>query len=305
MEFRHGTYSHCEAPVNGILIAAGITTLLAIATWGTLLRQLSDPADRRVLLLLAIVAAPLSLGAFYLVRLPLDSFLEPALANWPQLYTAVRLCYAPLTEEPAKLLPLFLLLLPALRRPITRHHVVPIALALGLGFGIGEIWLVANLVRQDEKLAGLPFYMFGGFLGERLIVCITHAGFTVLAVWALCRGWLWFPLGLLGGMVSHFLANFPIYLKHRDVASLGPATWDVLILVWLAMYFVGTLVVLCVLHFGLSDLRRLVLGKARCPSCGEVYARPLLMGLNAGMKRYERCPACRKWHWIDARDNVV
>ena len=35
-----------------------------------------------------------------------------------------------------------------------------------------------------------------------------------------------------------------------------------------------------------------------CPGCGAIYRQPILLGLNFGMSRYERCGACRKWHWV-------
>ena len=34
-----------------------------------------------------------------------------------------------------------------------------------------------------------------------------------------------------------------------------------------------------------------------CPECGTEYPRPLL-ALNLGPVRYERCPACRKFHLV-------
>jgi hypothetical protein len=37
---------------------------------------------------------------------------------------------------------------------------------------------------------------------------------------------------------------------------------------------------------------------ARCPECDTVYPRPVLV-MNLPTKRYERCPNCQHWHWID------
>lgn len=291
--------------MNGIEIAALITSLVALAAWGGLLWQLTDIRDRKVVVILLLAALPLSPAAYYGVRLPLIAWLQELLGNNSAFYQALRLFYAPLIEEPAKLLPLVLLpfLQPRVIPRITKTNTAPIAMALGLGFGIGEIWLIANMIRFNPKFVELPFYQFGGFLQERLIVCLTHAGFTVLAVWGLRGGWRWFPLGLLAAMTAHFLGNFPIALKNWNVGGLGEQTWNVLIVLWLVAYLIGTLILLCALRYDWSEMRRVIFGKARCPSCDQVYARPIF-GLNAAMYRYEQCPLCRRWHWIDGRNNL-
>jgi hypothetical protein len=46
-------------------------------------------------------------------------------------------CFAPLTEEPAKL---WLLLVPAFVGRLRKENAPGVAMAIGLGFGLGEAW---------------------------------------------------------------------------------------------------------------------------------------------------------------------
>lgn len=285
----------------GIYIAAVITTLLALAAVGTLLWQMTPKADRGLMLLLLLLGLPLSISTFYGVRMPFDRWLEPRLGKESGVLTAIRLCYAPLTEEPAKLLPLVVLLLPAFRGRLRRETVVAVALALGLGFALGEIWLVARFVAADPKVNQLPFYLYGGFLGERIQTCLIHPGMIVVAVKALERGARWFPLGLLGSMTLHFLANFPIFLMKTNAGGLGAEVWTTLVSLWVVAFTIGSLLLLGLMHFGPAAVKKLLTAKVLCPDCGQLYPQPLF-GLNMGMKRYEQCPLCKKWHWIDIRD---
>lgn len=284
----------------GIYLTALLTSLLGIAALGTLIWQLAEKSDRRFLLALLIVGLPLSPLVFYAVRMPLDAWFKSTLGADSPWLVAMQLCYAPLTEEPAKLLPLVLIGLPAFRGKLTTKTVVPIALTLGLAFAVGEMWLVARFVAQRPELAGLPFYQFGGYVSERLQVCFTHAGFTALSVWGLARGPRWFALGLASGMVAHFLGNFPIYLMGIDWGGIGKPAWQILITLWVAGFTIGAVILLGVLQFGTVALKRFFRSHVRCPDCGGCYRQPIF-GMNMGFKRYERCTLCGKWHWIDVR----
>jgi hypothetical protein len=285
----------------GIYITAIITSGLALAAVGTMLWQVTQSEDRGLILLLFALTLPLSPATFYGVRKPIDRYLESQLGKESGPLTAVRLWYAPLTEEPAKLAPLLVLLLPQFRGRLTSKAVVAVAMALGLGFALGEIWLVAGFVAGDPKVGKLPFHMYGGFLGERLQTCFIHPGFTVVSVAALARGWRWFPLGLLGSMTLHFLGNFPIYLMKQNVWQLGEQAWGTIVSLWVVAFTVGSLVLLGLIYFGPAAAKKLFTARVLCPDCGERYRQPIF-GLNMGMKRYEQCPLCKKWHWIDIRD---
>ena len=113
-----------------IEIAALLTSLLAVAAFGTLVYQLCDAADRIWLICLGLFGLPLSALAFYGVRLPLDSVLTAWFGKGSTLLTVCQLWYAPLTEEPAKLLPL-LIAWPIFRRTLYKEF--------GNGFPHGPI----------------------------------------------------------------------------------------------------------------------------------------------------------------------
>ena len=286
--------------MSGIDLAALLTTLLALAAVGTIVWQVSDPADRRWLTCLCVFGLPLSPLAFYVIRLPLDRVLTNWIGKDSLLLIVCQLCYAPCTEEPAKLLPL-LFVWPFFKQRLQPRNLVPAALALGLGFAIGEMWLVAHFVRSKPELATLPFYQFGGFLNERLMTCVTHAGFTVLALWGLQRGGLRIILGMLAAMLAHFLGNFPIFLMSIDCGGWGSDVWGAIVFAWVLGFVVASFVLLTVMHGGVKLLRRVLKAKMKCPECGATYSQPWLGG-NFGMWRYEPCGACHKWHWISLRD---
>ena len=276
--------------MKGIYVAALITTAIALALYGALLKRLSNPSDRRLLMLAFGLALPLQPLAFYLVRLPLDAWLVGWLGKDSGLYLFLTTLYAPLTEEPAKLLPL---LVPLLYRNIRRENFVHFALALGVGFGIGELWFLAERVARAPEFAPLPFYMFGGFFAERLMVCLMHSAFTAVALRKLRENFVW---GVLGAVCLHYLGNFPLFLAALDFGGLGKPAWQVILMFWVQLYFLCMVALLARLTYGKFQIGRFILGETRCPECGDAYPRPLL-GLNFFNKRYERCPHCRKFHW--------
>jgi hypothetical protein len=214
----------------GLVIMAAITTAIAL---GGLLVLLTRAAEWRPLLLAFVVALPLQPLAFYVVRLPIDGMLRTnfGIAGW---VTYVALFYAPLTEEPAKWLTA---LVPAVRSAIARMP-VHVALAVGIGFGIGEIWFLAHALVTSPSLPDVPFWMFSGFLIERLEVCFLHGCFVIAPFLALAHGRS-FALGGLIGMTLHFFLNFPIYLAQIDLFGLGAATWASMLLFWIAGYVIA------------------------------------------------------------------
>ena len=287
--------------MSGLITAAVVVTFLGIAVCGTIILQVAEKKNYPLLATLFLLALPLSAGTYYIVRLPLKAAIEARLDKGSAVNTIARLCYAPLTEEPAKLLPLLVLLLPLFWGRLTRENVVAIAMALGLGFAIGEMWLIFQFIAESPDLvpggkwANVPaheFYFFGGYVSERLQTCFTHSGFVVLSVWGLRRGPGWFVLGLAGAMTLHFLGNFPIYLMNIDAFGWGKPVWQQLVGLWVALFTVFSLVLLGGMYFGPAALKKLFTAKVKCPDCGELYSQPIF-GMNAGMKRYERCPHCK------------
>jgi len=149
--------------MTGIYLAALLTTVAAAAIFGTVIHKLRLPANERMLWLAAVLALPLQPLAFYFVRAPLDHWLVTHLGSASATYRWLVTFYAPLTEEAAKLVPL---LVPAVRRDIRPENFIRYALAIGVGFAIGEMWFVAGRIAGMSEFSGLPFYQFGRYVGE-------------------------------------------------------------------------------------------------------------------------------------------
>lgn len=283
--------------MHGIYIAAILASLLAIAGFGTLIRKLNKPATGWLLFAAVLIGLPLQPLAFYLVRLPLDHWLALHLTRTSLSYQWLVTLYAPLTEETAKLL---VLLIPAIFRDIRPDNFSRYALAIGLGFALGEMWFIAERVSGQPALAKLPFYQFGGYIGERLMTCVFHSAFVAITLSRLRRLWV---LGLGGAVLAHWAANFPLTLMAWNVGGLGRTTWEVVVGLWLAALFVGALAWLAYLISGHVLPLRLMFGLRHCPECSAAY-EPSLLAINNGDKRFERCPNCRKWHWtMPAKDS--
>jgi len=78
--------------------------------------------------------------------------------GWAMVWhDVIQLSYAPLTEEPAKLLPWLLLSYFGMRLFPSRKLVVPLAMTIGLSFAIGEFWLVVIVVLSLVCLCRLHF----------------------------------------------------------------------------------------------------------------------------------------------------
>jgi PrsW family intramembrane metalloprotease len=277
--------------VHGIFVAAILTTAIAVAIFGTLIRRLKAPANGRLLLLAFLIVLPLEPAAFYFVRVPLDHWLTGWLGSKSVALQWLTTFYAPVTEELAKLVPL---LVPAIRRDIRRETFGRYAFAIGVGFAIGEMWLVAKMISGVPSVANTPFYLFGGYIGERLMVCVFHAAFTGVALLALRRNFL---LGVAGAMALHWLGNFPIFLMARNVGGMGAGFWGVTVQLWIIVYFLVALALVSFFIFGRFSPGRLFYGRRKCPECGVEYDASLFTAFNMGTRRYERCPQCRHWHF--------
>lgn len=219
--------------MKGIYIAAIITTIVSIAIWTPLIFWKVKKELFPVLLAALLLELPMCALAFYLVRMPLDGLLEGALGESSTLLGFLRSFWAPLTEEPAKLLPL---LLPWILRKVDSESYLRVGLALGLGFGLGEIWVVGGFVAGNAATANIPWFLFTGFLFERLFVCLMHGAFTATALRWLGKG---FPIGVLFAMALHFFGNFPIYLASIDFGGLGAAAWQATVGTWIQFYIAG------------------------------------------------------------------
>ncbi len=232
----------------GIYIAAAITSALVLLLWGGLIRNATPPAQRRFLLVAGALTLPMFAVALWGVRLPFTDALIVRLARLfhPDLplaqlrataaYLLPKSLEAPLVEEPAKLWPL---LLPMFRARLKDTNLVRVGLALGLGFGLSEVWGLAALIHQHPPYRSLPFWMFGGFIGERVLVGFLHGAFTSFALRRWDNG---FAVGVLAAMAAHWACNFPIVLMALRIPDLG-AYWPTVASLWVAFCFAAAFVV--------------------------------------------------------------
>lgn len=276
----------------GIYIAAIATTVLSLAVIGGLLLYNTPKQDWPFLATVMALHLPMCALSFYCFRLPLDDFVRTTVGQSSQWYGFLTTLYAPLLEEPSKL---WLLLVPSFAARLVRKNALRLAMAIGLGFGIGEMWLVAHWISLNPKLAVLPWYMFNGYANERFMVCVMHGAFTATALRTIHE----VPVrSILSAMALHFLVNFPIFLAAKDIGGLGKTAWQIILSVWVPLYFIAMLVLMAYLYeLKLSDIRLKLCGRAKCPECGQIYVRPLLLAVNVFELRYEFCPNCRHFHW--------
>ncbi len=224
------------------LIAAGIVLAAAAALW----LVFAKPQQRWLYAVLFGLQLPMSWAAFHYLRVPLDGWVSAAIGD-RALYVFVRMAYAPLTEEPAKLWPL---LLPFVWRRLARENAVGVALALGTGFGVGEIAFLAEQLARTSGIAALPWSSFSGFVFERVLVCIWHPAFVAVTAAAAARRPARIPVALLGAMALHYLGNFPIFLASIDAFGLGPQGWPLALLGWTLVYAVLMALLLAWLAWG-------------------------------------------------------
>lgn len=274
---------------NGIYWMATIATVASGAIVGLFLFRNSKRAYWTPLLLCVLFQLPVAYLTFEYVRKPMDLWLR---SQFGPDYAWIPTLYAPITEELVKLWPL---LLPFLWKRLSRENATYFAMALGLGFGLGEIWLLASRIAANPEMNQFPWYYYGGFLGERILVCFIHGGLTVVAVRFLKTRY--FLAGLLGSMILHYLLNLPIFLS-RTISTLPESFWPIYMQIHVLLFFFFSAGLLSFFAFGTGAVARLFFGDktATCTHCGFEYPQPLL-GLNLVTGRYVRCPSCKKWHW--------
>jgi RsiW-degrading membrane proteinase PrsW (M82 family) len=150
-------------------------------------------------------------------------------AGWPWWFAALVLLIVGVCEEGIKALPA---LVPSVRESIrSRASAAPMALTIGLGFALGEIWYVAyGIYQHDPAVANMPFYMLGGFVGERLYTIVGHSFFILLALRGLLPGKRHFVFGLGAAMVSHALADLPALLFQMKLVGIYPVSAILLVI---------------------------------------------------------------------------
>lgn len=66
---------------------------------------------------------------------------------------------------------------------------------------------MARMLSGSPEVAAYPWYMLGGYIGERMLVCVSHTVFAGAALYFVFRGrpaW-----GVAAALPLHFIGNFP------------------------------------------------------------------------------------------------
>ncbi len=275
----------------GIYQASLITTFLAVLIFGYFILKKADRADCLGLFISFLLGIPAFWCAFYWFRVPLDNVVRFFVSDYQSnSYGFLTFFYAPFAEE---LMKLIVVLLPFIYSKIKKSNFYLYAFAVGLGFGVGEIWFLANGIAQDPGIANFPWYYFGGFLNERVLVTFIHGGLLMISLSYLLTKQF---RGILYAMFAHWVLNIPIFLG--VVFDLNEYFyWVVFLSVWVLMF--SALILFLMSKFIFEDKKRvgyLLSGKAKCPGCESEYDRPVF-GVAMLIRRYEKCPHCEKWHW--------
>src|SRR5262245_842482 len=219
-----------------LYLAAFITSVVALLFIGGFLLAITPRQDRSFFAAVMALSLPMAAIAFYLVRVPLDHWLAGMLGPDSVAYTVWGTVKAPLTEQLAEL---WLMLVPWFRRRLGKENAPGLGMAIGLGFGVGEAWVVARLLSADPSVAGVPWFqfgMFGGYMVERFQVCVLHGAYTATALHFIRQA----PVrAVLLAMGLHFIGNFPIFLRGWNVGGLGDAAWAVIVQLWAILFFLA------------------------------------------------------------------
>lgn len=216
-----------------IVPMAIITVVATTAIWGGLLYVYSGRTKRYLVYIL--YGLPLSAIVNLLVKGPLAEWvgaasgIEPGMGAdaTPVWFLIFLFMLSPVFEELIKVLPVAL---PAVRRATAEPDgAFWTGMALGIGFGIGEVVYLAWGTAASGEFEQYAWYMFTGFLGERLLVVFVHGFMTALFVWlAAKRAPL---LGFLAAMTSHALVNSAAMLFQLGLIPGWAASLSLVVLV--------------------------------------------------------------------------
>ncbi|MBN1223934.1 MAG: hypothetical protein JXB23_11860 [Candidatus Aminicenantes bacterium] len=280
--------------MHKIVIAASAATFMVIFLYVSYILRIGDRKDYSRLMIALLIALPLSPLSFYTLRLPLDHLVRLVIGHESGIYKFISLAYAPLIEEPVKLLPLFF---PFLYHRVARENFVSFGMALGVGFGIGKIWLTAFRSSQVPGDLFLPLgYVLLGFVAEWLMICLLHGAFTSFVLSRLHRG---FGLALAGAMCLNLLAFLPPNLVEMNALSLNGRMLRAYLPIYLILFFALMIFLLIFLRAGKHGLQQMLSGaKIVCSECGTAYKRSYWM-THLSTKDFEICPHCRNRNSID------
>lgn len=280
----------------GMFIAGIISTVLSLGIWGALIIKKTPASLHSTLILAFLVQLPMSALVFYFVREPISNWYATIFEPGTPWYTLIKSFEAPLTEEPAKLISL--LFIPFVLKFLKGKQAWFLGLAIGLGFGIGEIWTLVYLL-YEPSLANVPWYNFIGGMIERILACFAHGVFTGIAVvWILRAKRLSLAIkGLLLAMLGHYMLNVIVLLPYMipQIMLIPYTVWMAIVGVYLGIFFITIFIFFWKRAIGKAPNLAWALGITTCKSCGRKFKAGLLT-INLAVATGQRCPYCKKWH---------
>ena len=280
-----------------MFIAAAAATFAVLFFYFSYILRIGDKKDYSRLLVSVLLTLPLAPLAYYGLILPLDNVILTIFSRESGLYKFVNIGYGPIIKESIKLVPL---MLPFLNRRISSKNFVAFGMALGLGFGIGEIWLTAFQTSYIPNNLMLPIgYLLLGFIAEKLMFCFLHGAFTslVLSYWK--RRW---GIGLSKAIGLHLLAVLPLYLSQMNILGINPRAWRTILPLYLVFFFICMIFMLIYLRSGANGIREtFIRADINCTNCGKPYKRSFWM-TNVSNKEYDYCPNCGDKNHINFKD---
>jgi hypothetical protein len=157
-----------------------------------------------VLSVLFIISLFESYVTFYYVRIPLDNLVTRFISIASAGYILIAFLYAPVTEELAKITPVWISQL--FKKTIVKDNQILYAMTIGLAFGIGEMFFLASLSSQNLTLMGYKWYHFYGYMTERFLSCFCHQIFMIVLIcWVRKKRIRYF----FYAMTLHAITNIP------------------------------------------------------------------------------------------------
>lgn len=290
----------------GIYIAHTATTILLILVGRFFYRRI-DAKDKKWFILFFLLQIPASYLTWVLVRVPYEAWYSEIFVRGELWWIFVKAFEAPLTEELAKLLPV-LIFAAWMLKGLTKKRAVFLGMALGLGFGLGEVWALVYLnVTTNAEILAYPWYAFLSAIAERLMASFIHGAMTGFALYGIVQGWFRGVFGVLTAMCTHFLLNFPIFLPVLGIVSVGSTAsltaFRVAVGLYIVVFFFVMMGIVWKRGFGKTLDLSYFLGESTCVRCKKKFKTTVWRTINWGIATSQKCPHCGKWnfYWYEPR----
>jgi RsiW-degrading membrane proteinase PrsW (M82 family) len=192
-------------------LGAAVATVVAVAIYGLGCIMFAPRRDRAIVIAAALLAAVAVLPLTLLI-LPFQARWQAQLFDTRFLRALVVLIQTPLIEEPAKWL---VLLSPWIRRSLRTDNAFPIALAIGLGFAVGEIWAQAYHLASPQFVQAQSLLIPSIWAVGRFVTPVVHGGLVAFVAIRMAAGRSIWP-GALIGLTLHLMADLPFLARHGD-----------------------------------------------------------------------------------------